>query len=868
MKAFKKILFAVMIVVFMFALAACGGNNNSGGGGRIPPDGDKKGNLSPSDIVQLKSLTDYGAKQSAYEKTPVSFNETASTYAGTDCSDQLRKLSVRIEQKKQDVMDRKTTSSFVKIFAKSTPSGLMQRMAQAALSFEEMDRVVDYLYGSAEAPVMAEYLEEKDGVWTGSFTDRTASWRAMLNASSQPFNTGWSLFDDWDLYDRLKDYSESNALKGEGHKTQRENTEDNAAWQYRSILKKVYTEVRLDGDAAARLATYMLDYAIIIVEEQSNGKANDALGNDKRFAEYCKKVPGENEDPFSGLGDYETLSYLLAFNDYYHGNDGLKNCVALYGYYYDYNKTYYFESLADEDTYAKQLKYERMSKYTDEEWLDYVKIQRNNYVKAYRYTEDLYRAFYTKHFEFQTIIEKYDDSVYNITSVIADIGSTKATTTYTKEMKTAIPAAKPSTGLNGLGGQLAMSDWLWCYGGDEKAMRDYNQANSKYEDGKNSDPYSSEAEYEGKFEFEMQQLKMVEYLLTKMTDSEKGGALYYNVYAYSASMVKNMQEDIKKIVYIRENVEVGSEYTSISEEVLAKKSLSESNEYAKGKIKVIYDQTFDSWNGAGVSTLAGNAAKQSWEKMRQEVQYAINYDYSNMSFNKQTTKWKERCTRLEDLVIMREWSCCGQKVHEADPNACKAKHAVANADGTAATKEYATDHTISVFVSNYEPVIYHIAGQATVSFQKPERGFQTDKNENGSWVSGYYGSFATLYNSTTGDAQMRWAETKSITVGAGKVFVEDISGEDDKTWWNGYKPYKDDKGVTKTNQTKDVQYPSDSASDVKTERYNGSPITYAYTYKFTQWYLDKECKYEFDENDEVGVNLNVYAGYNVTKTKQ
>ncbi|MBR1624561.1 MAG: hypothetical protein IJ676_02340 [Clostridia bacterium] len=55
---------------------------------------------------------------------------------------------------------------------------------------------------------------------------------------------------------------------------------------------------------------------------------------------------------------------------------------------------------------------------------------------------------------------------------------------------------------------------------------------------------------------------------------------------------------------------------------------------------------------------------------------------------------------------------------------------------------------------------------------------------------------------------------------------------------------------------------------MKTERYNGSPITYAYTYKFTQWYLDKECKYEFDENDEVGVNLNVYAGYNVTKTRQ
>ena len=335
-------------------------------------------------------------------------------------------------------------------------------------------------------------------------------------------------------------------------------------------------------------------------------------------------------------------------------------------------------------------------------------------------------------------------------------------------------------------------------------------------------------------------------------------------------MVKNMQEDIKKIVYIRENVEVGSEYTSISEEVLAKKSLSESNEYAKGKIKVIYDQTYDSWYTADVSTLAKNASSQSWEKMRQEVQYAINYDYSNMSFNKQTTKWKERCTRLEDLVIMREWSCCGQKVHEADPNACKpkAKHAVANEDGTVATKKYATDHAISVFVSNYEPVIYHIAGQATVSFQKPERGFQTDEDKNGSWVSDYYGSFATLYNSTKDKGvQMKWTETKSITVGAGNVFVEDIDG-DDKKWWDGYKPYKNEKGEITTNQTKDVQYPSNSEFEEKTESYNASKIKYKYTYKFTHWYLDKECKYEFDENDEVGVNLNVYAGYNVTKTRQ
>lgn len=875
MKVFKKILFITLIAVFVLTLAACG-NNKKKPDTPITP-GERTGtDLTPDSIAQLRSLIDYSSRQSYYEKGGITFS--GNTYAGQNCDAQITKLQARITQKQSDVNNWKTISSAVKIFAKSTPEGLLTAMAKAALSYDEMSRVVEYLYGSAENPDLDSYLKEnEDGTWSNTFTGKTTTWRNVLRDDGKIFNEGWSLFDDWDMYDRLKDYAKSNQLKKakdgtDNNKAARENAEDNASWQYRSILKKVYTQVQLDGDAAARLATYMLEYAIKIVEEQPNsGKVENALNQTGNgFATYCKKVPvRENgDDPFTGLGDYETLSYLLAFNSYYHKSEGLKNCVKLYGYYYDYNKTYYFETLADEDTYAKQLKYERQDTYSSEEWLEYVAIQRNNYVKAYRYTEDIYRLFYTIHFDFQQEIESFDDSVYEVENVIRDVNALaytstaikKANTTYTKEMRLAI---QKTTALNGLAGQLAMSDWTWCYGGNRDAMLAYNDANTLYENGKASD--DTEAEYHGKFQYEKEQLKMTQYLLQHMTEMEKAGALYYNVYAYSASMVKSMQTDIKNIVYIRDGVEKGEKYTSISKEVLDRNSDSESNEYAKGKITVLYYQTYDSWERTGVTGLANNATGQNWPKIQEEIAFALNYNYDGMQIKSGEGEWKKKCERLEDLVVMRKWSCCEQLVHEADPTQCKpgARHGVYNTDGTAAKKDYDTSHAISLFAKNYENVILHIAGNAKFSFQKPESGFQTNDQQNKSWTAGYYGTFSELYKSTmTVGVQMKWAETKALTLSTGDSFVQTIKG-DDKGWWEG----KTGTPGAKDGTDNDTKFPYDAAADIRTEDY-GSKVNYAYTYTFKNWYLDKECKYEFDENDDIEVNLNIYAGYNVSKSAQ
>jgi hypothetical protein len=855
MKILKRVIVGMLLVFMLSAFIACENKTNKGGDTTIISS-----DLTPSaNIKALANLTDYGGKEATYAKTAVTYDSAAKTYAGTDCSAQITKLQERIDAKKTDVINNVSDSSFVKIFAMSTPSGLLGAMAKAALTFDEMNRVVTYLSGT-ETPKISDYIAESDsGVWSGVFTDGLTKWQTKKNAdNTASFNEGWSYFDDLDIYDKLKDYAEDDAaFTGNDADDKKDLAGDNATWQYRSILKKVYTEVKLDGDAAARLATYMLAYAVDIVEEKSGGNVNDAIVTSAsvttygKFAQYCKTKPA-SDDPFGGFGDYETLSYLLAFNAYYGDANGLKNCVTLYGYYYDYNETYYTKALADETTYEKQLKYEKMKTFTDAEWLDYVSIQRNNYINTYRYSRDFYEKFYGCHFEFQTIIETYDSKVYQISGVSTTLGIEKPSVTYTDEMKKAITK---SGDIDGIEGQLAMSDWLWCYSGKDDNMKAYNGANTQYQNGKDSGKL--EDENQGKFYYEMQELKIIDYLFTNMTASELSSALYYQVYAYSASMVNTMQNYVKNIVYVNDEIETGDYYTHIASEVKA----SDGNTYAVGKITTLYKQAYSDWTTVGVSTKANNATAQPWSGMKTEIETAINYDYMNMTIS-QTAKddngnvlgtWGQRVERLEDLVITRVWSDDGSKVSESSGS-----NHVVNADGTAAYKKYDTNHQISQFVSEYEDVLYHIAGEITVSFQRPNKstestpgGYVTTTQEAAqTWLSGYYGTIKTLRDSKPTNS-MNWSEDKAITISGGSAFKDEVDG-DDLTWWEKYQ--------TSVN---DNLY----ASITNVESNNGTKVTYVYSYKFTGWYLDKDCMYLFDENDDIGINVYVYAGYDVTKTK-
>ena len=153
MKAIKKVLLVVVLGLFIVALAACNSGNGSTKKPLTPPPTTTGDNLSSKDVKAISDLTDYGAKASDYNKEKTAFDAGAKSFAGKDCSVQLEKLQNRIDEKHDDVISGDSTASFVKIFALSNAEGIMERMANAALTYDEMNRVVDYLSGTVDADV-------------------------------------------------------------------------------------------------------------------------------------------------------------------------------------------------------------------------------------------------------------------------------------------------------------------------------------------------------------------------------------------------------------------------------------------------------------------------------------------------------------------------------------------------------------------------------------------------------------------------------------------------------------------------------------------------------------------------------------------
>lgn len=910
-----------VFVVMLLSLAACslgGGNTNNGGGGTGDGGGSGDGsgltiigeNLEPKSIKKLKDLTDYSKKATDYNAPVKTYDATGKKYDGKDCTAQIEKLQRRIDRKTKDVYLGKTDSAATKIFTKSTPDGILSAIAKAALTYDEMVRTVDYIAGDEDADVdsFVEELTDAEGKttgWTGTLTTTSSKlkeWLDVKNSKGGDLNAGWSFFDDWDLYDRLKDYSKSslNKLnKGNDNKLNdigtQEVSEDNASWQYRSILEKIYKPAKqggvdLPGATAARLVTHMLDYALTITDTMSNSSVADAFEaynksgagdkNTTAYSQYFRRpapiAPKKYEEseydraktdwnPYSSLGDYDVLVYLMSFYEYYKVTGGgyntltgMQSCALLYGYYYQYNQTYYNVVLADRDTYKKQLRYEKLDTYTDTEWLDYVRIQRTNYEGSYRYGDKFYRTFYKVHFDFQESKEEYEKCVYVITDIVGR--------TYTEEMQKAIDSTQ-----KGVEGQLAMSDWLWCYGASESNMKSYNTANTNYQKGKRDK--DKDKEYEGRFWYEFEELKIVDYLFTKMTNDELSGALYYNCYAYSGSLISEIQNYEKDYVLITDGIKNWDKITTIP--ASAGIAGEDENNYAKGKIKVLQAQASSDWKNTNVDTKATDAKNQSWNKMATEIKDAQKWDYDSVvNTDTKKTLWQFKCECLEDRVVAKTWSCCGQRVSTAVASTCGPNHGVLNSDNTTeATKDYDPNCQISLFVSTYEDVLYYVATKAKVQFQKPsiqsdvagKGGYvTTDKDESTKYTTGYYGNIEALRKSAS--ALMSYGEMKEMVINLGKSFKEEVADgtkEDD-----GSTTYSDDGEWWRDN--KNGSGSTDFGPYENDERTSGSTstTTYVYSYAFSGWYLDVDCKYEFNPEDDIDFSINVYAGYELTKTKK
>lgn len=782
MKVFKKLSVLILALVMIAGMVACtssSGGNNSGNN-----SGNNTSSLTPNSITKLKDITNYGLKQEHYQGTNVNYG---------DYTTEKDKLAARIEEKKEEAK-KEDASSIIKIFAASDAEKIILAMKDANLPEDKMKATVDYMAG-AQAVTTEEIVSLVDsGVFNKSATK------------------DWSFFDDWDYYDKLQDRADKN---------NNDTDSDNVKRQYRNMLGKVFN-IGMSGDQFARLAVHELVYATSVVEKMAEdaGKTNAKISVSTTLGDFDKYCQEEL--------DYETLVYLRAFNEYYGSSNGNENCVELYGYYYEYNKTDYYSQTDDE--FEKQLTYSHQNTYTDTEWLEYVALQRSSYVKAYRYSDSFYQTFYEKHFAFQAKVENHEEIVYAI--------SKWNNKSYTSEMQEAIRDG-------GLIGQLNFTDWTWCYSGNETTMKEYNAANTANENGKKAGA-TAEQKSEGEFQYDMAQLKFIQYILHKdhMGDTNLGRTLRFQVYSYSGEMIKSAQGYNKDIALVK----AGKITPDKATKIISGLTENEQKDYAMGKLNAVLGQMSTAYSHANVSSAAKNASSQPWRAMYSEVEAAVNKDYSGYA------KWKDKVEALEDMIIKKKWDCNGTD------NEC-GKAANKNRGHVGCEKKYDETHNISKFVSAYESILRYMGGSATIKFQNDAVATENEKNNYAikeypsggnsvKYTSGFKG------NIDSNIAAVSRITVKEISVSSGKTFTDSIKdvGGDDLKWWESTTPGPENSVATK------------AKSEGVTENFSGNRTgTFTYTYTFTGWYLDNGLKYLFDPDDKIACDLTLYAGYNVEK---
>jgi len=785
MKIFKKTSIFVLIGLLMIGLMACGpkdpvvttGGGDTGGVGLTP---DK-------DLTILDDLIDYATAEKFYQPTPVTYGNTTK---------EVQDLEARISEKKTDVDNGDDVSSVVKIFANSDATEIIAKMSAAALPNDKMTKLVAYLAGESSTTITAEMITAK--VASGVLAD----------------TTGWSFFDDWDYYEKLKD--EADDITGKSEQDQ-DRDSDYVKKQYRNMAKKIFV-IGMSGDEFGRVVVEEVSYAKDDVLSEMAGAIFETSNND--YWDYCK----------NNLKDYDLLVYLLGFNDLLISTQGKAKSVQLYGYYYDYEENNYNQTSDDE--FNLQLKYSHQDIFTDAEWLENVELQRNNYENCYRYSDSFYEDhFYLSHLTFQGLKEERENQVYGI--------EVYKNTKYTKQMLDGMRNG-------GFAGQLKMSDWMWCYGGDDTKMNVYNQAATMYNE--NKDTENAEKAAEGSFKYNEQQLKLTEYLLTNMSHIELGCTLKYQIYNYSSDMISRIQKNKKESKLLINNISLintdnDNEYAYILDDNYATTNEG-AIDYAVGKLGAINNQIDIALTTVDVSSKIQSASGESWDTIRDEITDALEpTQYESIE------KYIDKKERQEDLVIKRKWSN-GDAIDGVDTSG----------DGHAiCTKEYDTTHAISRFADKYASILQHASGQSVLEFRElRNKDYNlTLKTEDETYYCPLYydkanGNTGKVLTPTELLIGTDYDEWQSKTINSGKGFVDGLESYDNETkeWYN--------------NEAKKLDKNSYDAEEKKVG--HSGADNYRYDYVFVGWYIDTDLLYKLEDTDKIYTDMIIYPGYKAMKT--
>ena len=769
----------------------------------------------------------------AYGDNSSNYNVPVANY-GADKATQAEKLAEKqteeIAEKgidtdgdgTNDVLDNadEDITTFTKIFCASDPETIIDRMSVAGLAKDMMIELVGY-------------ITRKD---SGAMPSDPAQFGYEIGTTSairdyEELDKLYELYDDAKNEDDEDFYYEKLQLKK------------------RKVIGEVVKIFGDDGAAFARTATEELSYAYQVVEEMVE-KHNVDNETDYDFKNYFKTV----------FFDYETLVYFLAFDETVALNKSTftatnrKNITTLYGYYYQYEKADY-ECMTDAQ-YKEYLKLSMKDEKTDAEALKYTEYDRTHYAKAYRYSADCYKKYYTEHFQFQARQEKYDKTVYTGGSVINGkeiyangIGNAISgnSITYSSEMMQGLQVGMAAT--------LKISDVNYEYTGVDANVTRYNKYYNDYQNRS-----SSVADKIKIVRYEKEQLSSQYYTITHETISsaDLSNALKYQIKSYSGDYIRAIQSYKKEDVILNEELkrlaadglQAGdAEYDEKLEEI--------------GRNRAMLPNLTDNWTQADVESQMTSANSVEWKSensttgatIESEMKAALAIDYETYHQKNQGANAVHVDEYFEKNLIKKKKNCL-----LGTPDQCSGGAHVN------CTEEYDTSCKISRLLNNHDIVFRHAAGQVEISYQKVDVGnydIATVEASGYSHIAGPNGTPGTLSK----DAKTRPIQT-AYTAGQQDTYQSDeyISLPE----WRG--------GGQGTNGwLTPTQGESDNPARLPALPRNttgvGTSFTmvkggYTYYFEFVGWYIDTELKYEVRANEDTfGYDIKLYPGYKINKVR-
>lgn len=737
-------------------------------------------------ITPLAELTDFGTSEQYYAPQALQYNSENNTYNGINASAKAEALQKKIDEQKANFDKRFNQASgweeveqstFEKIFAHATPSGILKSLADAAIPVDHMNGLVDYMTGDGVEGFFGQYKHMQD-------------------------------------YDKImSENSESSTAYQDAYKEQQR--------LRRKMLQKLgeggtgVEGIGLSGDEIGRIIIQLSTYAQTVV----NDNMIPVYMNGAKIDQYFKALESKG-----GLFDYDTLVFFKT-NETLRGTvTGTKGAsdaqlVRAYGFIYQYQVKANSETVLSKADFEKELEYRFLSSLTQDQAVDFARIKRLNYAKAYRYSENFYKEkFYPAVNVLEKKQEEIEAEVYEIndgkkvdTVTVSGNGITseenieiKLSTEISRGSSAALSSEMSLSGVRvGIESDLLAGDMEYYYNGVDnyKNAKSMAAAQANYEATKNAGKSISAP---AQLQFQLENLRMTYFVLDQfISEGKKAGlsnSLVGQIYAVAADDIKTVNRLKKDLVLMVAKLEDIDQINDSETYYKEAAKIGRKNAQLKSFVKVATEVV------SNIDTRIGYARTGAqWEKIRSEVKSAIEADYSKYKVTDGGTT--PQLNYMQSLLVRRTFKNKNGQIIDYIEGV--EGHIPLPGDGKI---EFDTQHGISQLYVNEKQVLYHTAGIIEVSFQK-------------------VGTVST-------------EKDGSVTVTYQPYVTREIqSGETLKTG-EGWIP----------NKTTHYPLPSGSVGDEVR-----GPL--AADYKFQYWSLDQGGFYPIDYDEEIRYDETTYYAY-------